>query len=247
MGVAVPIVAPTMFTNAQLAHDWKLALRFHRVQRNQSSFRWGPPDVVHAVGLHTGGRLDFTSLRDLQRVSTAILSTRKYRNTVDLALGDRLVPVFQVMGRVPETVDLLDLDIHVAGHTEGLSGLFAPAKKTNDDVQRVLKRLAPRNPLTEAWELVQLLHLWQAAVRLLEGVELDLAAELLERHPWPRVLNASGEMSRLRLLDEAGFRQRHEAHIDAVGGVDGAGQIPTQTYPALPYGPLIGEEFHGPR
>lgn len=171
---------------------WLEDLLWHRKTFAESRFRWSTRDVIGVVTGHTGGQTEFTTvgdLRSLQRYRYAVLDqVGRTRN----AMADRLRVARDELGEdqwgsVAGAVGLTELECAQA--------MWFAAHETDRDsanIRRVLKFVPFRNPLIEAFELKQLMRLWEAAADMLEDTICDLVEELIPTRPAAVLADAVG-------------------------------------------------------
>lgn len=157
---------------------WIDDLYWHKKMYSQARFRWFPEDPINLVTAHTGGRLDFSTPGDVPLLEQAILAAGDEWELVRNTFASKLDDTRQIIVDVREIAALLNM-----GLVECESALWfhrqAPALGNNINIRRVLRFVPFRNPLLEAWELKQLLRLYEAAYDVLEDALCDLLEELL--------------------------------------------------------------------
>src|SRR3546814_8417335 len=92
------------------------------------------------------------------------------------------------------------------------------------NIRRVLKFVPFRNPLIEAFELKQLMRMWEAAVDMFEDTICDLVEELLPTRPVSVLAEAMGCAS------EKGPMQRVELAREQRGLAGDERRLPVQVF-----------------
>lgn len=203
---------------------WLEDLRWHRKTFADSRFRWSASDVVDIVTGHTGGQTEFTTVEDLralQRYRYAVLDQAAWTRN---AMADRLELAREHLseekwGSVTSGLGLTELECAHA--------MWFAAHETERDsanIRRVLKFVPFRNPLIEAFELKQLMRLWEAAADMFEDTICDLVEELLPSRPLAVLAEAIGSAS------EKGPMQRIELAREQRGHAGDERRIPVQVF-----------------
>lgn len=204
-------------------NDWIDDLTWHRRMYSQSRFRWLGEDATTIALSYTRGRLEFTSLHDLTRLDDQLVELREH--------------VLRLLGAVAEPLNDVRCELsHTWGDALGAAGLSprraseifwtraGSAHLDDRDVRRVLRGIPWSNPLTQVWELLQLVGMYEAAADVLEDAVCDLAAELLQT----RSPIAVAAHTRDRVPGQ--LQMRIEDNLEERGPVGDARRTPHQTY-----------------
>lgn len=203
------------YPTSPVASGWLDDLVWHRKSWRESIFRWYTEDALKLVTWATGGRMEFTRVDDLVELRHAQERLIDDAARARHAMADRLTVVKAETGlqwsRARELMGLTRVEaesaIWFAEH--------APAEDRVEtaDVRRVLGYIPFRNPLSEAWELKQLVGLLEAAGDMLEDTICDLVEELLPTRPAAVLGEAAGtpnERGLLRRVEVAREERGHE-------------------------------------
>jgi hypothetical protein len=175
------------------------------------------------VTRRTVGRLDYTTVADLQLLQSYLDPLLVYTDQVRDAMGERLGAA---EGTVPldRVVEVLGLPLLEARAAIWSGGISRPEERTNLNIRAVLEYVPFRNPLIEAWELKQLLRMYEAACNVVEDAICDLIIELRDTRPDEVLIAASG----------AGCRRGLEGRVavarDERGGPGDARRTPVQVF-----------------
>lgn len=203
---------------------WLEDLRWHRRTFADSRFRWSTSDIVDIVTGHTGGQTEFTTVEDLralQRYRYAVLDQAAWTRN---AMADRLELAREHLCEeewesVASGLGLTELECAHA--------MWFAAHETERDsanIRRVLKFVPFRNPLIEAFELKQLMRMWEAAADMFEDTICDLVEELLPTRPVSVLAQAIGTAS------ETGTIQRIELARKQRGLAGDERRLPIQVF-----------------
>lgn len=203
---------------------WLDDLRWHKHMFRQSRFQWTGEHAVDIITRHTGGQVEFSTVRHLRRLQREQDEIADYTTQCRLAMGDALdAAAGTLVGGWAAVADAVGLDV---GHAKAIGELasFTSAKeRTNPDVRRVLRQLPFSNPLIQVWELKQLVNLFQAAVDLVEDTLCDLLDELADVHPPAVLMEAAGQQSLLPVARVDWARK-------ARGGLGDPRRVPRQLF-----------------
>ena len=172
---------------------WLEDLRWHRRTFVESRFRWATEDAVDVVTWHTGGQTEFTTVDDLRSLQTYQYAVLDQAQWTSNAMADKLEVARRELdeglwGSVLDGVGLTQVECDAAlWFAEGAG----PGERDSTNIRRVLKFVPFRNPLIEAFELKQLMRLYQAAGDMLEDAICDLLEELSSTRPDAVLADAS--------------------------------------------------------
>ena len=159
--------------------NWEEDVVWHRRMYGQSHFRWVTEDVLSIATRYTRGRLKFSTPAHLSNLDVQLLSLLGHTDQIRLAMAAPLREVRGAYGRrwgsALKLINMTELDARVI--TWSAIGT-TPDQVTNSDAGRALRGIPLPNPLTEIWELRQMLAMHQAAVDVLEDASCDLVLEL---------------------------------------------------------------------
>ena len=191
---------------------WLEDLQWHRKTFADSRFRWSARDVIGVVTGHSGGQTEFTTVEDLralQRYRYAVLDQAAWTRN---AMADRLELARESLGeeRWGSVTDGLGLTELECAHAMW----FAAHEEERDsaNIRRVLKFVPFRNPLIEAFELKQLMRLWEAAAGMLEDTVCDVVEELLPTRPVAVLSEAIGTTSENSLMQRVALAREERGH-----------------------------------
>ena len=206
MAAPAPSVMPPSVSREGGVSNWATSLAQHRRNFRQSKLQWTPEHVLAQVVVRTRGRLEFTTLTDLQRLSRQIVSLEREQLQIRISMGDRLVVVNDlVTGYATDQVDDDLPDLLGMDWLEAAEVLYASydagadeRRREHRDVTWALRDVPFRTPLVEAWELKQLSSVYAAVRRVMGAAQLDLVEELRGR------VRASSLAAALQLADAPG-------------------------------------------
>jgi len=209
------------------AARWLDDLMWHKRMYRPARFRWWPEHLVDICTKTTGGRLDFTTLAHLQLLPGHRNSVRDVVDLFSGAIGQRLADAYLTIGSydtIGQELGLTMTDIRVmviwsAPENAGPDGWSHPQISR---VLRVVGRQPFRSPLIEAWELLQLSRMYQAAADVFEDLTVDLIGELRGQRPDEVLATASGSGTVARM------DQRIERAYAARGGPGDPRRYPSQ-------------------
>lgn len=204
------------------AYEWADDLQWHRRAFRQSRFRWLPEHVLEIVTLHTGGQLEFTKIKDLQRIAAYQATVAHYGHQIRVTMAKPLRTARDVFGGWEPVAELLDLGlIETRGIVWSAMGESPVATATTD---YVLDGIPMSNPLIESWELKQALRMYQAAYDVLEDTLCQLVDELAGSVPDAVLVAATEDVSATALTERC--NDAKAARTAAGGRIP----IPTQTF-----------------
>jgi hypothetical protein len=161
-----------------------------------SRFRWTAEHVMAVVTRRTDGRLGYHTVADLRLLQSYLEPLQFYTQQVREAMGDRLRAALSTVPS-PQIIEELGLDKIEASAAVWNAGISKPEDRTNLNIRAVLEYVPFRNPLIEAWELKQLLRMYEAAGGLLEDTICDLIVELRDTRPAGVLAEASHTLGRI--------------------------------------------------
>ena len=174
---------------------WLEDLRWHRKTFSDSRFRWSANDIIDIVTGLSGGQTEFTTVEDLRALQGYRYSVLDQAAWTRNAIADRLELAREHLGEehwgsVISSLGLTELE---CAHARWFAA--HEAERDSANIRRVLKFVPFRNPLIEAFELKQLMRMWEAAADLLEDTLCDLVEELLPTRPITVLAEAIGTAS----------------------------------------------------
>lgn len=129
---------------------WLDDLRWHKQMFRQSRFQWTGEHAVDIITRHTGGQVEFTDVRHLQRLQHEQNEIAAYTGQCRAAVGEPLrEAVRTVIGGWDVVAAAVGLD---PGHLKAIEDFAVGAtaeQRTNPDVRRVLRQLPFSNPLIQ--------------------------------------------------------------------------------------------------
>lgn len=203
---------------------WLEDLRWHRKTFADSRFRWSTHDAVDVVTWHTGGQTEFTTVKDLRALQRYRYAVLDQAGRASNAMADRLQLAKDELseeqwGSVTGALGLTELE---CAHAMWFAAHETERDSTN--IRRVLKFVPFRNPLIEAFELKQLMRLYEGAANMLEDTICDLVEELLPTRP------ASVLAEAICTPSEKGLAQRVELARAERGFADDDRRLPSQVF-----------------
>lgn len=214
----------TAYPSSPNAALWLDDLRWHKKMYRESRFRWWGQHAVDIVTWETGGQTEFVTLGHLEELQRHQYRVLDQACVVRNAMAQRLQLASDAYGddwvTVSAALGLTEVECASAVWFAG----YAPAEEFESaNVQRVLKFVPFRNPLIEAWELKQLLRLFEAAADLLEDAICDLVEELLPTRPVAAIAAAADTPA-------SGLQQRVDQARDERGAAGDSRRIPEQVF-----------------
>ena len=222
-----PAGTPAGEERLKRAARWLDDLMWHKRMYRPARFRWWPEHLVDICTKTTGGQLDFSTMAHLQLLPQHQSSVRDVVHQFSGAIGQRLANSYMTLGSY-DTIgrelgltmaEIRSMVIWSDAENAGPKGWSHPQISR---VLRVVGRQPFRSPLIEAWELLQLSRMYQAAVDIFEDLTVDLIGELRGRHPDEVLAAASGSGTVKRM--EQRIQRAHAAR----GGPGDPRRYPTQ-------------------
>lgn len=205
--------------------NWEEDILWHRRMYGQSRFRWVAEDALSIATRYTRGRLEFSTPAHLSSLDVQLLSLLGHADQIRLAMAAPLREIRDThrrrWGSALELIDMTELDACVI--TWSAIGT-TPDQVTNEDAIRALRGLPLPNPLTEIWELRQMLGMYQAAADVLEDASCDLVLELATT----RGLAALAPLTLSRTPAQLSMRVNEQRELRGEAG--DPRRIPEQTY-----------------
>ena len=206
---------------------WLEDLMWHKRMYRPARFRWWPEHLVDICTKTTGGRLDFSTLAHLQLLPQHRHAVRDVVEQFSGAIGQRLADAYLTIGSYETIGEQLGLTMAemrsmVIWSDVDNAGPYGWSHPQITRVLRVVGRQPFRSPLIEAWELLQLSRMYQAAADVFEDLTVDLIGELRGQRPDEVLAAASGSGTIARM--EQRIRRAHSAR----GGPGDPRRYPTQ-------------------
>lgn len=210
-----PAGTPAGDERLERAARWLEDLTWHRRMYRPARFRWWPEHLVDICTKTTGGQLDFSTLAHLQLLPRHRNSIRDVVDQFSGAIGQRLADAYLTIGSY-ETIgqelgltmaEIRSMVIWSDADNAGPEG-WSHAQITR--VLRVVGRQPFRSPLIEAWELLQLSRMYQAAADIFEDLTVDLIGELRGQRPDEvlAVASGSGTVARMEMRIQRAYAAR---------------------------------------
>lgn len=190
--------------------DWLEDLGWHKRMYAQSHFRWVPEDAMTLALSYTRGRILFETTAHLRALDEQIMRLRQYTKQIEDAMAAPLRQArgcctAQDWGEGLELLRLTELDVRII---QGTASTGDPSR--NPEVRRALRGWPLPNPLTQVWELRQMVGMYRAADDILEDTLCDFATELAPTRGWEvlAALTTSryGQLLIRRVQDQHGRR-----------------------------------------
>lgn len=222
-----PAGTPAGQERLERAARWLDDLMWHKRMYRPARFRWWPEHLVDICTKTTGGQLDFFTIAHLQLLPRHRNSIRDVVDRFSGAIGQRLADAYLTIGSydtigVQLGLTMAEIRSMVIWSDVDNAGPEGWSHPQISRVLRVVGRQPFRSPLIEAWELLQLSRMYQAAADIFEDLTVDLIGELRGQRP-DEVLamaSASGTVTRME--------QRIERAYDARGGPGDPRRYPSQ-------------------
>lgn len=188
--------------DAQVWPNWIEQYRAHRAVYFGAYWTWTPNSPFRLVANHAHGRLEYTSPRDFQ----SLVRLRRDMTERLCAVRDSIAHELAVIARsCPSVVDqrwqplAAEFDVPAAELAIAVGeAQSAPARlPAPSEVYAALEacdELAVMNPVIRAWELWQVLQLWEAGLDLVTDTMADLIRELDHLSPAELSFAAQGEI-----------------------------------------------------
>lgn len=163
---------------ARPVEAWVDDLVWHRRMFQQSRYRWLPEDAVQIALRATGGTVEFTTPRQLQRLDKQLLTLEGFTHQIRHTYVNELRRARDALSPSDwgDALRYLGVSLDEAAFLFRIIG--PEAHPGNDQTRRVTRGIPWVTPLSRAWELQQLLMLWDAACALVEDCVCDLVVEL---------------------------------------------------------------------
>jgi len=194
---------------------------------NQSRFRWTPQDATSILLNYTRGRCDFTTPNHLRRLDRQLLGLLERKGQIQDAMS---APLRAARSALPRDRYVAGLDLIGMSPDEAIRIMVVPPARAvpTTDVARALRGIPLPNPLTQAWELRQVLLMYQAAADMIEDTLCDLVNELAPTLGLDRLAALTTDKVTSQLEWRVAQQRR------ARGESGDPRRAATQTYPALP-------------
>lgn len=164
---------------------WVEQYRAHRASYIGATWHWQPHEPGLILTTYTGGRVEFTHARDL---AFLLQVSERLQETLAAARDQVAVELAQIRPVMPRedppwTALAAEFDLHrtrlavAAGEAE-VNPARVPPPGEVAVIRQICDGLAICNPLVVAWELWQVVTLWQAAADTLDDLLADLLLEL---------------------------------------------------------------------
>lgn len=203
--------------------EWVDDALWHRRGYNQSLCVWTTEDAVRLALRYTSGKVLHEGVGDLRGLNRSIFDLMSDTWMVKALIAGRLrriVDTAPTREGIATAVQLLGLGLEDALRIKNQKLSGTP----NRDVLQALEGLPYRNPITEAWELLQVQGLYEAAGDLLENAYVDEATSLAERAGIETIAAQTDDASAGALTARIRLNREDRAW----------GQALTQQYPVIP-------------
>jgi hypothetical protein len=212
---------------SERAAIWLEDLNWHKDVYRYSRFQWWGEHVIKIVTSRTGGRLNFTTVADLQFLSDRQREHVDYAARLWLALAAPLSDAYETMGSWEAVAGPLGLTRYDCRGAVGVAGIYPPEEAVTPDSKRISEMVNSqvfKNPFILAWEMKQMWAMHQAAVDMFEDTICDLVGELRGTRPG-QILAAAIGVSTSGNLDGR-IRKAHAAR----GQSGDPRRVPSQTF-----------------
>lgn len=165
----------------------------HRRMFRQSRFQWAPEDAVHIALARARGRCDFSTPDHLRVLAAQQAEQRQWAGQIESAMAAYLRLAEVRLARAAWTTALAAVEMNRHEVEDVMARVVDGHSHTNRDVRRALHGIPLPNPLTQAWELRQMLAMHQAADDLLEDTLCDLVLELAAQKGWDALASSTAD------------------------------------------------------
>ena len=203
---------------------WLDDLRWHKHMFRQSRFRWWDEHAMRIVTRHTGGQLEFSTVRHLELLQQYQYQVGEHLLLCREAMAEPLRQARDTLGGWEPVAAALGLSVVDCKVILWFAAGTRPEDRTNVNVKAVLRKLPFSNPLIQAWELKQLWRLYEAAADIFEDAICDLIEELRPTRPEEVLVRASQDVSPVGLA----ARVRHARQER--GGPEDPRRTPAQIF-----------------
>ena len=210
---------PKDASNARAPQHWLEDLYWHRISCGGSEFRWDRDDVLRIFLRYARGRCEFETFAHLRALCIHKRQLVVHHEPISLAAGEMIL---QAQDGLTHR-EWWDYAVHMLS-LEGMAmtrltqpAYVDPFDQVPDALEHPEVRAATRgfawpNPLSKAWELIQVHNMYDAAANMFEDLICDLVLELQPDHGWitvaeriadcntwgPEVSNLRGRIERQR-------------------------------------------------
>lgn len=194
--------------DAQVWPRWVEQYRSHRAVNFGAYWTWTPQSPFRLVTNHSGGRTEYTTARDfgdlvrLRRQMTERMCAVRDAIAAELEdVGRRCPNVIEQRWRpVADEFDVPAIELAVAIGEAQVAPARVGAPAEVPAVLEACRELAIMNPLIRAWELRQVLSLWEAGIDLVTDTMADLMGELGHLSPAELSFATQGEIGARQIV-----------------------------------------------
>ena len=200
---------------------WLEDFYWHRISSSGSEFTWSELDVTRVFLRFARGRSEFDAPEHLASLAGQQQRLYAHFEPVALAAAEMLTRAQHELPPQdwPDARTMLNLDrvsASMAMWPAQVRPENVPAALEDPEVVAVMHGYAFPNPLSRAWELLQVLGMYEATIAVFEDMICDLATELQPDHGWISVAEHCSRGSGFTVTPSQ-MRQRVEGHHDDRG------------------------------
>ena len=229
---------PRDASHARAPQYWLEDLYWHRISSGGSEFTWTSQDAVRIFLRHARGRAEFETFDHLRALCSGQHQLAAHRKPITLVAGEMIMRARDELTHEEwwdHGLHMLSLDgmgmTELTYLAEYDSWPELPVALEHPEVRAATRGFANPNPLTKAWELIQVNSMYTAALDMFEDMICDLVVELQPDHGWitiARHLAAADAWGRT----PSDARSRVEAHRERRGVPGDARRAARQDYGA---------------
>ena len=228
---------------------WLGELYWHRVSSSGSEFTWGEVDVTRIFLRFARGRCEFDALEHLVALAGQQQRLYEHFEPVGLVAAEMLTRAQHELPPQdwPDARTMLNLDrvsASMAMWPAQVRPENVPAALEHPEVRAVMHGYAFPNPLSRAWELLQVLGMYESAIAVFEDMICDLATELQPDHGWISLAQHCSRGAGFT-VSPSQMRRRVEGHHDERGRAGDPRRRVRQDHGPAPQPPPPPVRHHG--
>ncbi len=182
---------PKDASHARAPEHWLEDLYWHRISCGGSEFRWTRSDSLRILLRYARGRCEFETFTHLRALCDQQQQLTEHCSPIALAAGEMILQGREGLtpeewwdhGRHMLSLDGLEM-VKLTQPAEYDRWLGMPATLEHPEVRSATRGFAWPNPLSKAFELIQVNAMYTAALDMFEDLICDLTLELQPDHGW---------------------------------------------------------------
>lgn len=182
---------PKDASHARAPHHWLEDLYWHRISSGGSEFCWAREDALRIFLRYARGRCEFETFDHLRTLCHQQRQLQVHAGPIALAAGEMILQARDGLsaeewwdyGRHMLSLDGLGM-VKLTQPAQIDPWGQVPAALEHPEVRAATCGFAWPNPLSKAWELIQVHNMYTAAINMFEDLICDLALELQPDHGW---------------------------------------------------------------